>query len=173
MNELLDLHPGHWILLILPHSHWNRLLIAAAYLAQRGPLTVLDCGRRFDASIVARAARGQAEVIDRIQIQRAFICYEAVKLLERTPAGRTPTLVLDFLSTFYDENVRMDARTFLLESSLRHFQRLSHTAGLVVSTNSPPASPEALYLFERLQSAASQTLIYESPVAASSQLDLF
>ena len=173
MNELLDLHPRHWILLILPHSHWDRLLIAAAYLAQRGPLTVLDCGRRFDSSIVARAAHGQAEVIDRIKIQRAFICYEAVKLLERTPAGRTPTLILDFLSTFYDENVRMGARKFLLESSLRHFQRLSHAAGLVVSTSSPPASPEALYLFERLQSAASQTLTYELPVDTSSQLDLF
>ena len=173
MNELLDLHPGHWILLILPRSHWNRLLIAAAYLAQRGPLTVLDCGRRFDASIVARAARGQVEVIDRIQIQRAFICYEAVKLLERTPAGKNPTLILDFLSTFYDENVRMDTRKFLLESSLIHFQRLSHGAGLAVSTNSPPDSPEALYLFERLQSAASQTLTYELPVDTSSQWSLF
>jgi len=173
MNELLDLHPEQWNLLILPHSHWNRLLIAAAYLAQRGPLTVLDCGRRFDSSIVARAARGEAKVIDRIKIQRAFICYEAVKLLERTPTGRTPILILDFLSTFYDENVGMDTRKFLLENSLHHFQRLCHGAGLVVSTSLPPASPEALYLFERLRSAASQTLAYDPPVKISSQLSFF
>ena len=173
MNELLELHPEQWNLLIPPHSHWNRLLIAAAYLAQRGPLTVLDCGRRFDSSIVARAARGRMEIIDRIRVQRAFICYEAVKLLERTPAGRTPVLILDFLSTFYDENVRLDARKFLLENSLHHFQRLCHGAGLVVSASLPPASPEALYLFERLRSAASQTLAYDPPVKTSSQLSFF
>ena len=173
MNELLDLHAYHWNLLILPRAHRSRMLIAAAYLAERGPLTVLDCGRQYDASIVARAAHGRREIADRISIQRAFICYEAVKLVERTPTTKKPILILDFLSTFYDENVRMNTRKFLLETSLRNFQRLSCNAGLAVSVHPPPASPDALYLFERLQACASQILSYEMPIPNPRQAELF
>lgn len=170
---LLDLHSKQWNLLILPRQKQNHLLVAIAYLAQSSPLIVFDCGRQFDSSVIARAAHGRTEIIDRIKIQRAFICYEAVKLLEQTPIGKTPILILDFLSTFYDENVRMSTRKFLLENSLHHFQRLSREAGLAVSVYLPPASADALYLFERLQSAAPQVLTYESPVNTTSQLRLF
>jgi hypothetical protein len=172
MNKLLDLHPKQWNLLIMPSQHRNRLLVAMAHLAAGNSLIVLDCGRQFDSSIVARAAHGRPEIIDRIKVQRAFICYEAVKLLERTPAGKTPILVLDFLSTFYDENVKMHTRKFLLESSLGHFQRLSQAAGLAVTIH-PPASHDDLYLFQRLSSSASRVSVYETPAPDARQLNLF
>ena len=105
MDTLLDLRPSRSSLLILSRHKRTQLLAAIANLAQGSPLIVLDCGRQYDPSIVARAARGRAEIIDRIKIQRAFTCYEAVKLLEQIPAGKVPIIVLDFLSTFYDENV--------------------------------------------------------------------
>jgi hypothetical protein len=173
MNMLLDLRPRQWNLFISPRQKQNHLLAAIAYLAQRSPLIVFDCGRQFDSSVIARAAHGRTEIIDRIKIQRAFICYEAVKLLEQTSIGKTPILILDFLSTFYDENVRMNTRKYLLENSLHHFQRLSRGAGLAVSAYLPPASSDALYLFERLKSAAPGVLTYESSVDTSSQLSLF
>ena len=172
MHKLLDFHPKQWNLLILPNPYRHRLLIAAAELARYTSLLVLDCGRQFDASIVARAARGKPEIIDRIQVQRAFICYEAVKLLERAPVGKMPILVLDFLSTFYDENVKMHTRKFLLESSLMHFQRLSRGGGLAVAIH-PPSSHDDFYLFQRLYSSASQVSRYEVPEAESRQLSLF
>jgi len=172
MNELLDLHPRRWNLIVLPGQYRNRLLIAAAHLAVRGPLIVLDCGRQFDSSIVARAAHGRPEIIDRIKVQRAFICYEAVKLLERTPRGNTPILVLGFLSTFYDENVKMHIRKFLLESSIKHFQRLSQGAGLAVTIQPAPLH-EDLYLSQRLMSSASRVSEYESPVTDSQQMSFF
>ena len=59
MNELLDLHPQKWNLLVLPGQYHNRLLVAMAHVAMNSPLIVLDCGRQFDASIVARAAQDQ------------------------------------------------------------------------------------------------------------------
>jgi hypothetical protein len=173
MNELPELRPGQWNLLVLPRGYRNRLLIAAAHLAERGPLTVLDCGRQYDATVVARAARGRIEVMDRIHSQRAFICYEVARLLQKTPAGNAPVLVLDLLSTFYDENVQIRMRQFLLENSIQHLQRLSRGAGLAVSVDLPPTSPDSLHLFERLQSAASQVLTYEVPAPASRQLGLF
>lgn len=173
MNTLLDLSPKRWNLLVLSRQDRNQLLVAMACLAQSSPLIVLDCGRQFDSSIVARAAHGRPEIIDQIKVQRAFICYEVVKLLEQTPIGKTPILILDFLSTFYDENVKMHTRKYLLENSLRHLQRLNRGAGLAVSVYLPPASADALYLFERLQSATPHIMTYEPPVNTASQLRLF
>jgi hypothetical protein len=171
MNILLDLHPKQWNLIVSPSQ--KQLLIAIAHLASHVELVVLDCGRQFDSSIVARAARGRQDIIDRIRIQRAFTCYETVKLLERISAKKTPIVILDFLSTFYDENIRINSRTFLVEKSLQHFQRLSHGAGLAVSIHPPPGSVDAVSLFERMLSAAPQISAYETAGNISSQLSLF
>ena len=173
MNELLDLRAGHWNLHIWPHRHYEQLLTACAYLAERGPLLVLDCNRRYNPAVVARAARGREEITDRIQSQRAFICYEVVKLLQRTPAGRTPVLVLDMLASFYDENVQYRMRRFLLESSIRQLERLGSGAGLAVFVQPPAAEGESRQLFEHLQAAAPQVLTYQTQTPGPEQLGLF
>ena len=173
MNDLLDLRAGHWNLHIWPHRHYEQLLAACAALAERGPLLVLDCNRRYNPAVVARAARGRAEITDRIQSQRAFICYEVVKLLQRTQAGRTPVLVLDMLASFQDENVQYRMRRFLLESSIAQLTRLSRGAGLAVFVQPPPAGGDSGPLFEHLQSAASQVLHYQVHAPEAEQLGLF
>ena len=159
--------------MILPRQNTHHLLVAMAHLAENVPLTVLDCGGRFDSSVVARAAHGRKEIIDRIKVQRAFICSEAVRLVEQTSAENAPVVILDFLSTFYDENVRINMRKFLLERSLQHFQKLSRGAGLAVMVHPPPASPDSLYFFRRLQACASQVSRYELSAPDSRQLSLF
>ena len=168
MPSSLNLHPAKWNLIVAAAP--QQLLVAIAHLAHATELIVLDCGRRFDSSIVARAARGRPEIINRIKVQRAFICSEAVKLLEKTPTGRTPILVLDFLSTFYDENVKLHTRRFLLESSIKHFQRLSQGAGLVVTVQACPVEDE---LCQRLQTVAPQVSMYETQQSRTEQLSLF
>jgi len=170
MSSLLELRPAQWHLIISSSS--KQLLIAIAYLAHTTELLVLDCGRRFDSAIVARAAHGRREIIDRVKIQRAFTCFEAVKLIEQLPNGKTPIVILDFLSTFHDENVKIQSRKFLLENSIRHFQRLSHGAGLAVSVYLPPDAPDSIYMFERLQAATPRVSSYELPVITSAQLSL-
>ena len=173
VNELLPLRAGHWNLHLWPHRHYEQLLTACAYLAERGPLLVLDCNRRYNPAVVARAARGRAEITDRIQSQRAFICYEVVKLLQRTPASRTPVLVMDMLASFYDENVQYKMRRFLLENAIVHLKRLSSGAGLAVFVQPPPAGSDSLRLFEHLQSAASQVLSYQVQAPGPEQPGLF
>ena len=156
--------------MILPRQNTDHLLAALAHLAETIPLTVLDCGRQFDSSVVARAAHGRREIIDRIHVQRAFICSEAVRLIEQTPGGNAPVVILDFLSTFHDENVKINLRKFLLEKSLQHFQRLSRGTGLAVMVHPAPASPDSLYFFQRLQACASQVSMYTLPASGSRQL---
>jgi hypothetical protein len=173
MNALLDLHVGHWNLHVLPGQSYEPILLICAQLAEHIPLVILDCNRRYDPSIVVRAARGRIEITDRIQSQRAFICYEVAKLLQRTPAGKAPVLVLDMLATFYDENVQMNVRRFLLESSILHLQRLSGRTGVAVFVQPPPAQSDSRSLFEHLRSAASKVSTYVNEGADPVQLGLF
>jgi len=172
MTQLLELRSKQWNLLVAPFP--KRVLIAIAHLAHLTPLTVLDCGRRFDSSTVARAARGRQEIIDRIHVQRSFTCFEAAKLLEQKRLEATPVVALDFLSTFYDENVKIAARKFLLENSLHHFRRLGRCAGLAVSVYAPAKmDDDSTALFERLQSAAPALSVYVLPENANPQPNLF
>jgi len=173
MDNLLDIRPGHWNLHIIPSSHIGQLLVAAAHLAHRGPLTILDCGRQYDATIVACALEGREEIADRIKTRHAFICSEAVKLLQTTPVSRTPVLVLDLLSTFNDENVQFRMRQFLLENAIQNLNRLSRNAGVAVIVYPPPSLPDSLRLFERLKFAASKIITYEVPTPAYQQESMF
>lgn len=159
MDNLLDLQPKQWNLLVSPPR--TKLLVDIAHLAYSDELVVLDCGRKYDPSIVARAARGRKEIIDRVKVQRAFTCHEASILIERTPTQNKPIVILDFLTTFQDENIKINTRKYLLENSLRHIQRLSQSAGVAVSVNHPPTSSDAIPLFERLQSATSHIASFE------------
>lgn len=171
MAQLVDLHPSRWNLIVAPPP--KKLLIAIAFVARTMPLAVFDCGRRFDSSIVARAAQGRKEIVDHIKVQRAFTCFEAVKLLEQKQVEKTPVIILDFLATFYDENVKLSARNFLLQKSIQHFQRLSRSSGLAVSVYPPAASGDSVALYERLQSAAPSLSKYATSENASMQLGLF
>lgn len=171
MNDLLPLQPQKWNLLISPSR--TRLLVAIAYLAHNTELIVLDCGRKYDASIVIRAARGREEITDRIQIRRAFICSEVAKLLEHTSSSKTSVIILDFLSTFYDENVKLGTRKFLFEKSLLHIRRLNQSAGLAIASFTPPTSLNAVDLFERLQTAAPQVSDYSPVESKAPQLVMF
>lgn len=160
MAQFLDLQPKRWNLLISPPQ--EELFVGIVCLAHNAELTVLDCGRKYDPSIVARAARGRKEIIDRIKVQRAFTCHEVSKLIRQTSTQNNPIVILDLLSTFQDENVKIGTRKYLLENSLHHIHRLNQSAGLAVCVNHPPASSDAVPLFERLQSATPHIANYVS-----------
>jgi|WetSurMetagenome_2_1015567.scaffolds.fasta_scaffold191496_1 hypothetical protein len=75
-----------WNLIVGPKSFNARLLAAIAHLGEVGTVRVLDGGNRFNAYMLARAARGQPKVLSRITVSRAFTCYQVLSLLESTPA---------------------------------------------------------------------------------------
>jgi len=156
---------GRWLLLFGPRSMNATLLTAIARLGELGALRVLDGGNRFNAYSVARAARGRPEVMNRITVSRAFTCYQVLSLLESTPAIQVPFVVLDMLSTFYDESVQVGERKRLLRSCITQLKRLERIAGGVVSVH-PPAipSPAAEELWDLLQASAADTFIIQ-PVA--------
>ncbi|HVM72866.1 MAG TPA: hypothetical protein VMT91_13975 [Anaerolineales bacterium] len=168
LNPLLEPKRGSWMLLVGPASLNAGLLQGIARFAGSGRVTVLDGGNRFNAYTVARAARGRSDVLARIHVARAFTCFQALALLEGTPADSGPFVLLDLLRTFYDESVPPAERKRLLRLCLAQLRRLEASSGGLVSVH-PPArpSPAALELLHLLEAGAGAIYLQPPPVPAA------
>ncbi len=159
------------IAVLAPHAARTHMLALAARLARRSALQVLDSGNQFNAYEVARnlrqeGAEGFQQALERIRVARAFTPYQVLALLEATGPDRTfppaPTLVLDLLNTFYDENLPQPERRRLLVRSLAELRRLSQTAVVVVSVRpTPPVREDPLGLVDMVQEASDEVLLFE------------
>jgi hypothetical protein len=152
------------------------MTIFTAQLALQGPVRVLDGGNRFDAYPLARLIRRHTseleETLQRIQVARAFTCYQMLALLAQTAEAPVPTLVLDLLATFLDENVALLERRYLLRQVVDHLVRLRGQAPIAISVS--PLSPEQPRdLLEMLVEISDRILRYEKPLPPAEQLRLF
>ncbi|HEY3310076.1 MAG TPA: hypothetical protein VGK00_00420 [Anaerolineales bacterium] len=176
MDILPTLHTGALVVTCAPHAAREEVSALAAALALRGPLTVLDGGNRFQPYLVARLLRQQtpqvARAAKRLFIRRAFTCYQVLALLEGTPALRQPYLVLDLLSSFYDEHVSEHEARRLLEACLCQVERLRQLAPVLV-TLAPPLVAERAFLLEQVCARAGRVLVREAPLPQVSQPALF
>ncbi len=143
------------------HRQPDMLLLSAA-LAQHGGATILDGGNRFNAYQVAQAARLQTadlSILDRLQVARAFNCYQMLALCETAPPNTLPCLVIDLLDTFEDDNVPLRERLRLLHLALRGLARVQRQACVVVSIAPPKSDPgEWQQLARQVSRAATDTL---------------
>lgn len=174
---LPELKQGRILAVMAPHAAQQGMLAAAAQLALSGPVCVLDGGNCFDAYFVARSVRRYTErmeeMISRISLARAFTCYQMEALLASAAARarETPTetpcsatLVLDFLATFFDENVPLAGRRRLLQQCIRYFRAISERAVLAISIRPPSAAlPDQVELVENLLTAADTVWQLETP----------
>jgi hypothetical protein len=152
---------SHLVVVAAPQAGGRLMLELAARLALHGRLQVLDGGNQFNAYPVARLIRRHTPdltaALENIRLARGFTCYQMAALLAECPQGTVPILALDLLSTFYDENVRLDEARRLLGTCIRQLQRLSRTAPVVVGARpTHELNPERRPLFEMLLAAASQ-----------------
>jgi hypothetical protein len=136
-----------------PGSCYEPVTQLLAELALLGPVMVLDGGNHFPAYHLLRLLRLQspdpASIARRIYVRRAFTCYQMLALLEGTQPLPQPCILLDPLSTFYDEQVKVTEITRLLEGCLRQIGRLRQVAPVLV-TVSPAHTPERAFLVERI-----------------------
>ena len=144
MNLLSLPTSNHLMLVIAPFAARTAMLDLAAQLAAHGPLRVLDGGNQFNVYPVARAIRRQTSDLNvslqRIVLSRAFTCYQMVVMLDETAAAPfpIPTLALDLLATFYDENVALVESQRLLRGCISRLQQASQQAPVIVSVSLPP-----------------------------------
>jgi hypothetical protein len=155
-------------LIIAPHAGMPLMVELAARLALNGTVRVLDGGNRFNIYPVAQAVRRITprleETLAHISLARAFTCYQMLTLLEETPALPTPTLVLDLMSTFLDENVALPESLRLFKLGIAQLERLSQAAPLVVSVKLPIALvADRMPLLDLLQQASTRVIHLEAP----------
>lgn len=147
-------------LLVAPRDVSKKLSgILAARLALRGPLHVLDGGNQFDAYAIARLVRQQTSqlqpILERLFLARAFTCYQMAVLIEdacktlESPIPPAPVLILDLLSTFYDESVQLGERRRLLDHTLAQLQRLGQRTTVIISAQNVRGGQPASVMAER------------------------
>ncbi len=167
-------------LITIPHAPSLQLLIAPASfqreaslkfiaeLAQTGPVRVLDGGNRFDVLSLNRELRRRDlslyTALERIQVARAFTCYQMATMLEQPAPGGIPTLVLNLLATFQDENASLPERLRLLEICLYCLQKNAQHAPVLVILH--PQSAEEPFLV-RIREAADRVWVLEPPHPAA------
>ncbi len=177
MNTLPELltpgRPGSYGVVSAPRSAMRQLLELAAHLALQSSVRVLDCGNCFNVYTVAQALHqhmlNTTEALQRIRVSRAFTCYQAIALLERTPQEATPTLALDLLASFLDESVSLGERRRLLERGVTDLKRLSRGGSVLVSIHPQGGAQESAAggLFAALEEAAGEVWRLEAPPPAS------
>jgi hypothetical protein len=158
-----------WTLIVGPRSLNFNMLGVIARMSKDGPVRVLDGGNRFNAYVVARAAGGQPEILNRITVSRAFTCYQVLSLLESTPAIQValsekepapPDLarlvIMDLLNTYYDESVHPPERKQLLKACLFQLGRLAGT-GRRDEQAGPGRAPPTLLITVHPPAVGSQT----------------
>lgn len=127
---------GQVSLLISPSITLPYLMEIIAKLAIQNQVLILDGGNCFDGYTLTRALRSNTAdlqaVLERILLSRIFTCYQMATMLETCPCEQKPLLVLDILSTFLDENVKLSIRKQLFRNCLAHLQHLSQTAPVFV-----------------------------------------
>lgn len=175
MNDLHFPSSNPLHLVLAPRTLRRKMMTTlTARLAQNGPVRVLDGGNSFDAYSLARQLRQHAgqwqAALERVSVARAFTCYQMAVLLDETALGEhdprsLPTLVLDLLDTFYDENVALAERLRLLEGCLARLQGLGRVTQVAISAN-PPAPGQYDPLLERLAEFSGQVWHFELPQLA-------
>jgi hypothetical protein len=147
-----------------------------AELALRGPVTVLDGGNCFPAYHLIRLIRGRipdpSAALQHTFVRRAFTCYQMLALLEGTPALPQPYILLDLLTTFYDEQIPVQEVRRLLDGCLRQIERLCQKSPVLV-TATPPHNAERAFLVEQLCARANQLFALELPASPLLQPALF
>lgn len=120
-----------------------RLLDLAARLSLRGSLLLLDCANQSNPLPLVRELRrltgDPVAALRNIQVARAFTCYQVLTLLEQAieQSATQPVIILDLLSSFYDESIRAHEGRRLLEACLRCITHIRRSAPLLVSARPP------------------------------------
>ena len=145
------------------------LLASLTVLAARGhPVRIFDGGNRFDGYFVARLARRLSTdphtVLSRLQLSRAFTCFQLAELIENTEGSTDPLFVLDLLTTFYDESVPLRDVERLLATVIAHLKRLASAGPVIVGAREPRLLvKERWTLLDRLQVASDVAWLLRSP----------
>jgi hypothetical protein len=141
-----------------------------------GPLFVISGSEWLPAFELTRILRGKTlnvkEMLDRLFTVRASTCYRLFDSLANIPSAGEPILLLDFLHTFYDEDIPLRVRLFKLRECCRQLKRLAMYRPVIVMTPEKEVTDYEKFL-PALHSIADRTLTLEPELEQIKQPVLF
>jgi hypothetical protein len=148
--------------------------IAAQILSS--PLFVISGSEWLPAFELTRILRSRTidvrQALDRLYTVRASTCYRLFDSLANIPSSGEPILLLDFLHTFYDEDIPLRVRLFKLKECCRQLKRLALYRPVIVMTQQMLTEDYEKFI-PALRSIADRTLILEPELEQIQQPTLF
>jgi hypothetical protein len=169
------------IALLFGNADLTRLALygIARAAAEQHAVWVLDGGNSFDAYFVARRARGWGIapeiVLSRIQLSRAFTCYQMSELITRRlraaidPSASATIVCLDLLETLYDDDVALADAIRLVRTVVAHLGDLAKRGNHILITAREPHAGlrERMVLLDLLKASAQQVERVGAPATTS------
>lgn len=107
-------------------------------LILNGPLFIVSGDEWLPSFLLPRIIRGRTtqvkRIMDRLRTVRASTCYRLFDSLANVPSKGEPVLVMDFLHTFYDDDIPLRTRLFRLRECCRELKRLAFYRPVIVMT---------------------------------------
>ncbi|HXQ35923.1 MAG TPA: hypothetical protein VN843_18045 [Anaerolineales bacterium] len=148
-------------------------LIAKEILSS--PLFVIAASEWLPAYKLTHAIRKKTlevrSALDRLYTVRSSTCYRLFDSLANIPSKGEPILVLDFLHTFYDDDIPLRVRFFKLRQCCRQLKRLSFYRPVIGTTQEMQTEAYEKFI-PALRSIADRTLNLESEPEQISQPEL-
>lgn len=164
MSTIQPTNPTGITLLIGSPQH-DMLLSFVARLALVGSVQVLVGGNRFDVHALARHIRRHTVALDetltRVQQRRPFTAVQMVNLIETT-TPTTPLVVLDLLTTFYDESLSDHEALRLLRLAVTRLREHGQKTAVFVTVRQPQREHRAGFI-KLVRGVAEQVYIFEKP----------
>lgn len=167
MLPLVRLYNEQIFLIVAPGAAKEQMLAWVAMRACQEKVRVIDGGNQFNVYRVAKTVRRQThrvhEALQNISISRSFSCYQMAAALAKEKTEATPLFLLDFLFSFYDEDVRLEESQRLLKRSIQNLTRLSKTAPIVAGVRPQMYNPARAILLEEMKEIVTQLWEVEAP----------
>jgi hypothetical protein len=132
-------------LIVIQNNNWGKQeysrLVSA--MAIHGPAMVLAGSDWVPGYTMVREIRRQTknvkQVLERLDLARAFTCYQLLDLLTNQSENAKPLLVMDFLHNFYDSDIPMDVRMRTYKKCVEKLQASAKTRPVAVIVRFSPA----------------------------------
>lgn len=132
----LPMKPHRTMLYVINASERDNIAELIATSALQGPMTIIAGSEWLPTYGLPRLLRRYTvaikETLERIQLARAFTCYQMWDILKQTPPIRDPLLMVNLLDTFFVEDIGLGIRTRILKQCAAELSILSMSRPVVI-----------------------------------------
>ncbi len=127
-------------------SIWPHAQMIADVLGILGPLRIILGGNHYTLDhlpvLLGRRVIDIYTILNQIKVSRAETCYQMLDALKNTPSDKTPLIVMELLSSFYDQNLSNEEVAGVLQSCVVALIHLSQTTPIIITADPDARRPQ-------------------------------